>query len=453
MAPHSIEWGSGCARSPPPRRPTMLTGRPPSRSPCATTATTSTRSPRPAGCRSHEVVERHHAATYRCAFCGFAPGFALPHRSRPGAAPPSPGDATHPRPGRIGRHRRGVHRRVPVGVAGRLAPPRAHRRGDVGRHPRAAGARPPRHGGQVRAPRDAPRGRRGRLGDDDPGRRPARVRRHRRADERGARCRAARRAQPARRQPGGSRGAGDARWPAHPADAAPSSWRRAPTAPRWRSPPARRSRWRRRPGTLWGYVAVRGGIAVDPVLGSRSHDSRSGLGPPPVTTGSRAADRRRPGYAARGRAGAAATAARGRRRVARPARRLVRRRRARRSSRRRSWTVSPDVSRVGARLDGTADPPAGRRRAAERGTRDRRRAGPRRRPAGRHARRPPDDRRVPGAGRRRPTPARRGGAGPPGHRRCGSASYIDGGRLHTSGGTHVRPSPLRHLHGAVPPSG
>ena len=82
------------------------------------------------------------------------------------------------------------------------------------------------------------------------------------------------------------------------------------------------------PGTLWGYVAVRGGIAVEPVLGSRSHDSRSGLGPPPVTTGSAPADRPRSGYAARGRAGAAATVAPGRRRVARPAHRLVRRRRA-----------------------------------------------------------------------------------------------------------------------------
>ena len=40
-----------------------------------------------------EVVERHHAATYRCAFCGFAPGFAyligldpalhLPRRATP----------------------------------------------------------------------------------------------------------------------------------------------------------------------------------------------------------------------------------------------------------------------------------------------------------------------------------------------------------------------------------
>jgi biotin-dependent carboxylase-like uncharacterized protein len=38
-------------------------------------------------------------------------------------------------------------------------------------------------------------------------------------------------------------------------------------------------------GTLWGYLAVRGGIAVEPVLGSRSQDSRSWLGPPPVTPG------------------------------------------------------------------------------------------------------------------------------------------------------------------------
>src|SRR5690606_39966068 len=35
----------------------------------------------------------------------------------------------------------------------------------------------------------------------------------------------------------------------------------------------------------WGlrtYLAVRGGIAVEPVLGSRSTDSLSGLGPPPL---------------------------------------------------------------------------------------------------------------------------------------------------------------------------
>ncbi len=38
-------------------------------------------------------------------------------------------------------------------------------------------------------------------------------------------------------------------------------------------------------GDLWGYLAVRGGIAVDAVLGSRSHDSRSGLGPGPIVAG------------------------------------------------------------------------------------------------------------------------------------------------------------------------
>ncbi|MEU7746627.1 biotin-dependent carboxyltransferase family protein [Nonomuraea sp. NPDC049158] len=39
---------------------------------------------------------------------------------------------------------------------------------------------------------------------------------------------------------------------------------------------------------VWGlrtYLAVRGGIAVEPVLGSRSTDSLSGLGPPPLRQG------------------------------------------------------------------------------------------------------------------------------------------------------------------------
>jgi biotin-dependent carboxylase-like uncharacterized protein len=39
-------------------------------------------------------------------------------------------------------------------------------------------------------------------------------------------------------------------------------------------------------GALWGYLAVRGGIAVEPVLGSRSEDSRSGLGRTNVINGS-----------------------------------------------------------------------------------------------------------------------------------------------------------------------
>ncbi len=39
------------------------------------------------------------------------------------------------------------------------------------------------------------------------------------------------------------------------------------------------------PGALWGYLAVGGGVDVVPVLGSRSHDTLSGVGPPPIVTG------------------------------------------------------------------------------------------------------------------------------------------------------------------------
>jgi biotin-dependent carboxylase-like uncharacterized protein len=38
-------------------------------------------------------------------------------------------------------------------------------------------------------------------------------------------------------------------------------------------------------GEMWAYLAVRGGIEVTPVLGSRSHDTLSGLGPPPLRAG------------------------------------------------------------------------------------------------------------------------------------------------------------------------
>lgn len=38
---------------------------------------------------------------------------------------------------------------------------------------------------------------------------------------------------------------------------------------------------------LRSYLAVRGGISVDATLGSRSHDTLSGLGPPPVRAGQR----------------------------------------------------------------------------------------------------------------------------------------------------------------------
>jgi biotin-dependent carboxylase-like uncharacterized protein len=39
------------------------------------------------------------------------------------------------------------------------------------------------------------------------------------------------------------------------------------------------------PDTMWTYLAVRGGIVVEPVLGSRSHDDLSELGPPPLIAG------------------------------------------------------------------------------------------------------------------------------------------------------------------------
>ena len=40
-----------------------------------------------------------------------------------------------------------------------------------------------------------------------------------------------------------------------------------------------------KPGESWAYLAVRGGFAVQPVLGSRSWDSLSKLGPPPPQPG------------------------------------------------------------------------------------------------------------------------------------------------------------------------
>lgn len=36
---------------------------------------------------------------------------------------------------------------------------------------------------------------------------------------------------------------------------------------------------------MWTYLAVRGGIEVEPVLGSRSHDTLAGIGPTPIEVG------------------------------------------------------------------------------------------------------------------------------------------------------------------------
>jgi allophanate hydrolase subunit 2 len=49
------------------------------------------------------------------------------------------------------------------------------------------------------------------------------------------------------------------------------------------------------PGRLWQYVAVRGGIEAPEVLGSRSTDTLSGLGPPPLVSGDMIPVGREPG--------------------------------------------------------------------------------------------------------------------------------------------------------------
>jgi biotin-dependent carboxylase-like uncharacterized protein len=111
------------------------------------------------------------------------------------------------------------------------------------------------------------------------------------------------------------------------------------------------------PGAMWTYLAVRGGIAVEPVLGSRSHDSLSALGPPPLIPGMELpvgpdpgtellvdlAPRREPPAAVRVWAAA-------REEVPGALDVLTGRR----------WSVTADVSRVGVRLEPGDFPPATR---------------------------------------------------------------------------------------------
>jgi biotin-dependent carboxylase-like uncharacterized protein len=102
---------------------------------------------------------------------------------------------------------------------------------------------------------------------------------------------------------------------------------------------------------LRSYLAVRGGLAVDPVLGSRSTDTLSGLGPPRLTAG----DRLPLGPAAGAVSGAAAAPP-----SARPPRLAVRfgprddwfAAAARDRLLDAEWRVRPESDRVGLRLDG-----------------------------------------------------------------------------------------------------
>ena len=206
-------------------------------------------------------------------------------------------------------------------------------------------------------------------------------------------------------------------------------------------------------GALWGYLAVRGGLDVRPVLGSRSTETRSGLGPPAPVAGARLPIGADPATAivvdvaprAAGTDRPIGDPPRSPRRVvhdgcARAARDEhvdgLERREPRRRPPRRPGAVAID-----------------RRRAAERGDAAGRHPGPARRSPRRDAGRPPDDRRVSRHRRRRPGCGARSSpsAGPA--PRSGSASYSERPReSFRPGGSNDRPSPLRHLHGAVPPS-
>lgn len=104
---------------------------------------------------------------------------------------------------------------------------------------------------------------------------------------------------------------------------------------------------------LRSYVAVRGGVDVDPVLGSRSTCTLSGLGPPPLREG----DRLRVGRLTRGEPGAVVVPEL----PAEPVLRLLPGPRddaltpaGWRALTGTAWTVSPDSDRTGVRLQGPA---------------------------------------------------------------------------------------------------
>jgi biotin-dependent carboxylase-like uncharacterized protein len=114
-------------------------------------------------------------------------------------------------------------------------------------------------------------------------------------------------------------------------------------------------------GGLRSYLGVRGGLAVDPVLGSRSTDLLSGLGPQPLRYGDRLPVGRAPMHAPSG-ATAALT------HLPHPLRISLAPRAdwfapdAAALLTTTAWTVRPDSDRIGVRLDG---PPLSRIRTGE----------------------------------------------------------------------------------------
>ena len=249
-----------------------------------------------------EVVAAHTGMPWRVAFGGFAPGFAYlvggdprlachaattPGRPSPPGRSASPGEfsGVYPRASPGGWQLLGTTALVlwDGSVTHRHCSPRGPPcASSTSRPRREPGARGARH-------RPALPGRgRGAPGPGGARRRAVRGRRPRRLPPRG----------PARRSPGG---------PGRPGGA-PRRPRRPGEGPRHRRPHrGAGARERRRPGGrargarrgpdgavlslgmpsagLRTYLTVRGGIDVEPVLGSRSTDTLSGLGPPPVRVG------------------------------------------------------------------------------------------------------------------------------------------------------------------------
>ena len=130
---------------------------------------------------------------------------------------------------------------------------------------------------------------------------------------------------------------------------------RSPGARRYGCPPGRCWTSGRRVRGVRGYVAVSGGVAVEPVLGSRSTDLLSGLGPPPLD-GRRGAAPGAHRTGAHARVDVAPQPAPPAELVLRvtpgPARRLVHRRRRCAPSPRAPTAVSSASNRIGLRTEG-----------------------------------------------------------------------------------------------------
>jgi hypothetical protein len=107
--------------------------------------------------------------------------------------------------------------------------------------------------------------------------------------------------------------------------------------------------------SVWGYLAVRGGIDVEPVLGSRSHDTLGGVGPPALAVRLAGLRRPRSADAARCRPRPVAPHDRGARAdLGRTAARLVHRGHPVLIG--RPWRVTNELSRVGVRLEPASSP-------------------------------------------------------------------------------------------------